>query len=146
MIFKGELKMTNENQANQANNQAANQANVQANSEAKTVVNGKVVSLAEAYQAEQQAAQQAQQTGVQAHHSNHSEAVQAGQTAQNAAQQQPTNLNIRQANVQSGQSHMGAAQFGYEGKDETTEFSQVQADTSEAAKQNAKVKTTKKAD
>lgn len=132
--------MTNENQAN---NQT-NQANVQANAEAKTVVNGKVVSLNEALQAEQQAAQQAQQTGIQAHHSNHSEAVQAGQTAQNAAQQQPTNLNIRQANVQSGQSHMGAAQFGYEGKGGTPEFSQV--DSSEAAKQNAKAKTTKKVD
>jgi hypothetical protein len=86
-------------------NQAQNQTNVY---EAKTVVNGKVVPVSQAQAAEQQAAQQAQQTGVQAHHSNNSEAVQAGQTAAGAtnvnAEQEA--LRIKQANVQSGQSHM----------------------------------------
>jgi hypothetical protein len=136
--------MTNENF--QANNQATSQAN----EEAKTVINGKVVSLSAAQAAEQQAALEAQQTGIQAHHDNSSEAVQAGQTASNPATKDTAAFNIRQANVQSGQSHLDtnatqtqAAQVGYEGKGGTPELTSMN-DTN--AKLNAKAKTTKKAD
>lgn len=76
--------------------------------EAKTIVNGKLVSLSEAQQILKQASERAQQTGVQEHHSNHSEAVQAGQTATNAANVQAEQLNIKQGNLQSGQGHLDA--------------------------------------
>ena len=82
----------NENQAqNQAQqNQATNQTNQKNQAaakyaEAKTVVNGQEVSVQQAQAAEEAFNKQNNQTGVQAHHDNSSEAVQAGQTAQNAA-------------------------------------------------------------
>src|SRR4249919_1425034 len=74
--------------------------------EAKTVVNGKVVSLQEALQAEKALNQQNKQTGVTEAHNNHTEAVQAGEVAQNAQVQQEQTYSIKQANVQSGQAEL----------------------------------------
>jgi hypothetical protein len=141
--------MPNENQTNyQANNQTTSQANQanqgnQAAQEPKTIINGKVVPLSVAQAAEQQAMQQSQQTGIQQQHDNNSEAVQAGQQAQNATQQQAETFNIRQANVQSGQSHLDT-----NASQATQQQQQTQSKQSETnAKLNAKAKMTdKKAD
>ena len=100
--------MTNENQANnQANNQI-NQEELQKASEFKTVVNGKIVPLKEAQMAEQRAAQQAEKkTGIQAHHDNNTQAVEAGQMASGTSMNQTQEtLNVKQVNVQSGQAHL----------------------------------------
>ena len=48
------------------------------------MINGQEVTLKEAQAAEEAFNQQNNQTGIQAHHDNSSEAVQAGETAQNA--------------------------------------------------------------
>lgn len=104
--FKGQ------NQQNQANNQQIDQAIIEA-AEAKTVLNGKVVSINQA-QAAQEAFEAANtKTGIQAHHSNQSEAVQAGQKAQGQTTAATTSeaakqaeMKIKQANVQSGQAHL----------------------------------------
>ena len=100
--------MTNENM---------NQQNV--HPEAKTVVNGKVVSLQEALQAEKAMNQQNKQTGVTEAHNNHTEAVQAGEVAQNAQglQQNQQAQGVKQSNVQSGQAelekHIKSSLSGY---------------------------------
>ena len=102
----------NENQAqNQATNQATNQANQKNQAaakyaEAKTVVNGQEVSVQQAQAAEEAFNKQNTQTGIQQHHDNSSEAVQAGQTAQNAPTMNESKLNIKQVNLQSGQQHL----------------------------------------
>ena len=70
----------------------------------RTIVNGKVVPLNEVQAMEEQFNKQNTSTGIQQHHDNSSEAVQAGQVAsQQLQQQEPT---IRQANLQSGQSYL----------------------------------------
>ena len=102
----------NENQAqNQATNQATNQASQKNQAaakyaEAKTVVNGQEVSVQQAQAAEEAFNKQNNQTGIQAHHDNSSEAVQAGQTAQNAAAMNDSNAAVKKVNVQSGQQHL----------------------------------------
>jgi hypothetical protein len=102
--------------------QGMNQTNAQnaQNAEAYTIVNGKRVSLKQA-----QAGMEAQEanvtkTGIQQAHDNHTEPVQAGQTAKSQTDQtaqlaEQYNLqSVRQANVQSGQQaleqHMQQAQ------------------------------------
>ena len=105
----------NENQTNvQANNEGMqmDQRNQsvqqnQGNQESlqKTVVNGKEVPLHEVQMMEEQFNKQNNQTGIQQHHDNSSESVQAGQVAQNQVSQQQ-DQRIKRANVQSGQSHL----------------------------------------
>lgn len=97
----------NENQAqNQAQqNQKTNQAAAKY-AEAKTVVNGQEVSVKQAQAAEEAFNQQNTQTGIQQHHDNSTEAVQAGQTAQNASSMNQTNAAVKQVDVQSGQQHL----------------------------------------
>ena len=97
---KGIEKMNEQNQAqsqaqsqaqnNQATNETVNQyeqlaQNIAKSNEAKTLVNGQEVTLQEAKSAEESFNKQNTQTGIQAHHDNSTEAVQAGQVAQNAA-------------------------------------------------------------
>jgi hypothetical protein len=100
-------------------NSKLNQAGQNVHPEAKTVVNGKMVPLQDALQAEQSLNQQAKQTGITEAHNNHTEAVQAGEVAQNAQglQQNQEVQNIKQANVQSGQAelekHIKSSVSGY---------------------------------
>jgi hypothetical protein len=112
-------------QAAQANAENVAQAHQQARqaAEAKTVVNGKVVPLSAAQAAEAAFETMNTQTGIQAHHDNSSEAVAAGQVAQQSQQaasqqqmNQQTGAAVRQANVQSGQQHLEglATQTGQE--------------------------------
>jgi SWI/SNF chromatin-remodeling complex subunit SWI1 len=104
-----ENEKMNENQAtNQATNQASQKNQAAAKyAEAKTVINGQEVKVKEAQAAEEAFNKQNTQTGIQAHHDNSSEAVQAGQTAQNAAtMNQQTNAAVKQVDVQSGQQHL----------------------------------------
>lgn len=113
--------MTNENNINEKLNQAGqkanpsitnqqqmNQSSIQQNvhPEAKTVVNGKVVSLQDALEAEKAFNKQNTQTGATEAFNNHTEAVQAGEVAQNAQVQQEQTYSIKQANVQSGQAEL----------------------------------------
>ncbi len=113
--------MTNENNINEKLKQAGQQATtsnvnqqmneqqaqqIQQQNEAKTVINGKEVTLKEAQQAEQSLNQQAKQTGINESHNNHTEAVQAGEVAQNAQVQQEQTHSIKQSNVQSGQAEL----------------------------------------
>lgn len=96
------------NKVDQANAQKVAEANQQAkqNAEAKTVVNGKVVSLKAAQMAEAQFNAKNTQTGVQNYHNNTTEAVQAGQVAQQQTQAQArtqaTNQQSQQQAVQAG--------------------------------------------
>lgn len=101
--------------AAQANAENVAQAHSQARqaAEAKTVVNGKVVPLSQAQAAEAAFEAMNYQTGIQAHHDNSTEAVAAGQVAQESQQasgnqqmNQQTGASIRQGNVQSGQQHL----------------------------------------
>jgi hypothetical protein len=100
--------------AKQQANQTANQGNVQSTnqnqaSEPMTIINGKAVPVSQANQAMEQAEAAQRQSGIQAHHDNSSEPVQAGQTAQQQTvqtQAQPTQVNVRPANVQSGGEHL----------------------------------------
>jgi hypothetical protein len=100
--------MTNENM---------NQQNV--HPEAKTVVNGKIVKLEDALEAEKAMNQQNKQTGVTDIYNNDTEAVQAGEVAQNAQglQQNQEEQTIKQTNVQSGQAelerHLKSSLSGY---------------------------------
>jgi hypothetical protein len=94
----------NNEKANQ-NNSAQNQQIAQA-AEAKTVMNGKTIPLKQAQAAEEAAAQQNTQTGIQAHHDNSSEAVQAGKMGSNQAAQETSQFQVKQVNVQSGQQDM----------------------------------------
>jgi hypothetical protein len=89
-------------------NEKLHQAGQNVHPEAKTVVNGKVVPVQDALQAEQSMNQQAKQTGVNESHNNNTEAVQAGATSQNAQglQQNQEVQNIKQTNVQSGQAEL----------------------------------------
>ena len=107
-----------EQKAAQANAQGLAQAHQEAAKaiEPKTVINGKVVSLKAAQAAEAYFETSNTQTGVQAHHDNTTEAVPAGQIAQQGQQamnqqgmNQATGASIRQANVQSSQQHLEAA-------------------------------------
>ena len=104
-----------EQKAAQANAQGLAQAHEQAAKavEPKTVVNGKVVSLKAAQAAEAYFETSNTQTGIQAHHDNTTEAVPAGQIAQQGQQamnqqqmNQATGAQVRQANVQSSQAHL----------------------------------------
>lgn len=93
--------MTNQESNNQMNQQAQEAA------EPRTIINGKMVPLSQATKAMEMAEAAATQTGIQAHHDNTTEAVQAGQVAQQSqAQQQEAQVNIRQANVQSAGEHL----------------------------------------
>jgi hypothetical protein len=107
-----------ESKAAQANAQGLAQAHEQAAKaiEPKTVVNGKVVSLKAAQAAEAYFEANNTTTGVQAHHDNTTEAVPAGQIAQQGQQamnqqqmNQATGAAVRQANVQSSQAHLEEA-------------------------------------
>lgn len=90
-----------QSQANQRNqNSQQNQGSLQ-----KTILNGKSVPLHEVQMMEEQFNMQNSQTGIQQHHDNSSEAVQAGQVGQNQVSPQQEQL-IKRANVQSGQSHL----------------------------------------
>jgi hypothetical protein len=92
---------------NENQNQKVNQANNQEGR--KTIVNGKIVSLAQAQAAEAAFNSMETQTGIQAHHSNHTEAVQAGQvgkTTNGAEAGASETYTIKQSNVQSAQAHM----------------------------------------
>jgi hypothetical protein len=110
--------MNEQNQNNQKINQAHSEAAKAA--EPKTVLNGKVVSLQQAQAAEAAFNQTQNQTGIQAHHDNSTEAVDAGAVAKNqtgreaSAAQMYNQQAIRQTNVQSGQQevekHLNAAQ------------------------------------
>lgn len=138
-IRKKENEKMNENQAqNQAANQATNQASQKNQAaakyaEAKTVVNGQEVSVQQAQAAAEAFDKQNNQTGIQAHHDNSSEAVQAGQTAQNAATMNESKLNLKQTNMQSGQSHLSGA-----GAQVQSEASQQAMAQQAAAKAKAK--------
>jgi hypothetical protein len=93
--------------SSQTTNQTNSQSNNQAAAEPMTIINGKAVPVSQANQAMEAAEAAQSQTGVQAHHDNSTEAVQAGQTAQqSSAQTQQTQVNVRQANVQSGGEHL----------------------------------------
>lgn len=104
----------NENQNQTQNTQKINQANSQAaqQAEPKTVLNGKVVSLQQAQAMEEAFQQTVNKTGIQAHHDNSTEAVNAGDVAQSAstaeagAAQQYNQQAVRQTDVQSGQAHL----------------------------------------
>lgn len=126
--------MTNENNINEKLKQAGQKATPSITSqqqmnassmgqsldhEPKTVVNGKVVKLKDALQAEQSLNQQAKQTGISEAQNNHTEAVKAGEVAQNSQglQQNQEVQNIKQSNVQSGQAeleqHIKSSVSGY---------------------------------
>jgi hypothetical protein len=104
----------NQAQTNQAASQNAEavakaHSEIQNNAEAKTVVGGKVVSITAAQEAAKAAEAAAKTTGVQEHHNNSSEPVQAGQVAsqegKTTASSNQANMqtqNIKSANVQSG--------------------------------------------
>lgn len=92
---------------------------IQTNAEAKTVVNGKIVSITQAQQAEAAANAAMKQTGIRDIHNNVTEPVEAGQVASQQQQQgqqqqgQATtastgNVNYEQTvkHVQSGQQHL----------------------------------------
>lgn len=125
---------TGQNQSIQQNQ--GNQASVE-----RTIVNGKVVPLSEAQAMEEQFNKQNTSTGIQQHHDNSSEAVQAGQVAQNSPQQQePT---FKQANVQSGQSHL--SQNGGQGQSQAQlqkqeDHQTIQNSVDQKAKAKAKTK------
>jgi hypothetical protein len=129
-----EIQKMNENQAQQ--NQAANQATNQASqknqaaakyAEAKTVVNGQEVKVKEAQAAEEAFNKQNTQTGIQQHHDNSTEAVQAGEMAQNAStqnmQQQQSNAGVKQVDLQSGQQHL--SQHLQQAQQETQQLEQT---------------------
>jgi hypothetical protein len=119
------------NQASQENRQASSQGNqaAQKAAEPMTVLNGQVMSVKDAQRALEKAEMSATKTGIQSIHDNSTEPVQAGQESQeNKQDPQPTQVNVRQANVQSAQGHMDqhvqsaqseaqgqAHQAGYEG-------------------------------
>lgn len=134
----------NENQTQ--NSQKVNQANVEAakNAEPKTVLNGKVVSLAQAQAMEEAFNQTQNQTGIQAHHDNSTEAVNAGQvasqsmsTAEAGAAQQYNQQKVRPADVQSGQAHLqefeGQAQQQVQQSQQQAQQSQQQAQNNQQA-------------
>lgn len=134
---------------NKAQNQAIHQEIAKA-AEAKTVINGQEVSVHDACAAQESFEAQNTQTGIQSHHDNSSEAVQAGQTAQNSPmqkmQQNMQRAAVKQSNVQSGQSHLSS----HVQSAPASQFQQA-AQQDHAAVQNAidakaKAKTAKKAD
>jgi hypothetical protein len=136
------------------NNQNQNQLNqheqqIQQQNEAKTVINGQVVPLKSAQAAVEAADQQSTQTGIQAHHDNSSEAVQAGQTAQNsqaASSQAQQQQSIKQANVQSGQQHLNQ-HMNQSAQSEAQKIAKEDHQTIQnSMNAAAKGKTTKKAD
>jgi hypothetical protein len=134
------------------NNQNQDQLNqqIQQQNEAKTIVNGQVVSLKAAQAAVEAADQQSTQTGIQAHHDNSSEAVQAGQTAQNsqaASSQAQQQQSIKQANVQSGQQHLNQHMNQSAAQSEAQKIAKEDHQTIQnSMNAAAKGKTTKKAD
>lgn len=95
---------------------------IQKNAEAKTVLNGKVVSISQAQKAEAAYEQQNNQTGIQAHHDNSSESVQAGQVAKNSSLQQATQQTIRESEKQSGQQHLEQAMNASGGSTQNNAF------------------------
>lgn len=139
----------NENQniekINQANSEAAAQM------EPKTVINGKVVSLQQAQMAEEAFNQTMSQSGIQAHHSNASEAVNAGDVAKSAstaeasAAQVYNQAAVKQADVQSGQAHLEshmptaeqAAQKAAQAAAQAAQQNQVQSAQQSAAEAQA---------
>ena len=119
------------------NNQKMNQQNV--HPEAKTIVNGKVVKVEDALQAEQALNQQNKQTGITEAQNNHTEAVQAGEVAQNAQglQQNQEFGAVKQSDVQSGQAelekHLKSSISGYniESNQEATKAPKAKAKNQE---------------
>ena len=118
-LNKKENQKMNENQTNvQANqenqqNQQMVEKMVQESNQVKTVMNGKIVPLKDAQATEEQFNKQNTSTGIQQHHDNSSESVPAGEVAKNQQQFQQTSQqeqNIKQTNVQSGQSHLSQSQ------------------------------------
>lgn len=107
-----------------------NQANAEKTVEiqAKTIVNGKEVTLKEAQEMADAAARQTMKTGIQAHHDNSSEAVAAGEVGSNTNVTEQSTANVKQSNMQSGQSHLA--------KDASIETAQARA-AQQAAEQAA---------
>lgn len=106
-------------QQNQVQQNQTQQTNLQANqqmaqqvkkaSEPKTIVNGQEVTIIEAQAIEEEALMQNTQTGIQQQHDNSSEAVCAGQIAQNSdqlMQQYQQHSAVRPSELQSGQQHL----------------------------------------
>jgi hypothetical protein len=110
-------------QANEQSSQANNQSNQQIQqmaqqaakaAEAKTILNGQEVKVKEAQAAEEafNRSQEGMKTGIQAHHDNSSEAVEAGKIAQNAQQNMQTfgaannAAGVKAHDLQSGQAHL----------------------------------------
>lgn len=114
--------MENKNQFNQAEYDQFMQEN---GMQSQTVVNGKTVSVEQAQAAMQAHESNMTETGIQAHHANTSEAVQAGQKAKNASK-----MNMQ--NVQSGEAHL--EQHMNQGQ------ATMQADQAAAQMKNAKAK------
>ena len=99
------------NENNQANLQANNQSNQTQQAKVKTVINGQEVDVKAAQAAQEAFEKQNNQTGIQAHHDNSTEAVNAGEMAQqsmNQAQPTETIRPIKQADLQSGQQHLAS--------------------------------------
>ncbi len=136
---------------NKAQNQAIHQAAAKA-AEAKTVINGQEMSVKDACAAQEAFEAQNNQTGVQAHHDNSSEAVQAGQAAQNSAmqnmQQHMQRAAVKQSNVQSGQAHLAShiQSAPASQSQQTTQQENAAIQNSIDANAKAKAKTAKKAD
>ena len=134
---------------NKAQNQAFNQEIAKA-AEAKTVINGQEVSVHDACATQEAFEAQNNQTGVQAHHDNSSEAVQAGQIAQNSAmqrmQQNMQHTAVKQSDLQSGQSHLASHVQSAPASQFQQATQQDHAAVQNAIDAKAKAKTAKKAD
>jgi hypothetical protein len=109
------------NEQNQNQTQKINQAHSEAATQAepKTVINGKVVSLQQAQAAEAAFNKTMNQTGIQKHHDNSTEAVDAGavasqsmSTAEAAAAQGYNQQAVKATDVQSGQAELEKAMQG----------------------------------
>jgi hypothetical protein len=133
----------NNEKANQ-NNHAQNEQ-IQKAAEAKTVINGKTIPLKQAQAAEEAAAQQNTKTGIQQHHDNSSEAVQAGQMGSNQASQETSEFQVKQVNIQSGQQHMQQHMNSGEMSQEQLQAKEDKNTVQSALDSKAKAKT-KKAD
>lgn len=119
----------------QMNQQQSQQPQQEISSEPRTIVNGKVVPLQQAVAMEEEFNMQEIKTGIQAHHDNSTESVEAGAIAKNSNMQQASQMQqeeeakpsfLKQANQQSGQSHLEGMQGG---------MSKAQMDAQEDQKQ-----------
>lgn len=134
---------------NKAQNQAIHQTAAKA-AEAKTIINGQEVSVHDACAAQESFEAQNTQTGIQSHHDNSSEAVQAGQVAQNSAlqnmQQNMQRAAIKPSELQSGQSHLASHIQSAPASQYQQAAQQDHAAVQNAIDAKAKAKTAKKAD